>query len=56
MEELGSLGMELKDDKETMAALRKRLSDPQVKVREAAAVAIRRIEKKPDPKPPEKKP
>jgi len=56
VEELGSLGMELKDDKETMAALRKRLSDPQVKVREAAAVAIRRIEKKPDPKPPEKKP
>jgi HEAT repeat protein len=54
VEEIGSLGMELKDDKETMTALRKRLSDPQVKVREAAALAIRRIEKKPE-KPPEKK-
>ena len=55
VEEIGALGMELKEDKETMAALRKRLSDPQVKVREAAAAAIRRIEKKPE-KPPEKKP
>lgn len=56
VEEVASLGMELKDDKETMAALRKRLSDPQVKVREAAAIAIRRIERKPDPKPKDKKP
>ncbi|MFO0805709.1 MAG: HEAT repeat domain-containing protein [Gemmataceae bacterium] len=56
VEEIGSIGMELKDDKETMAALRKRLSDPQVKVREAAAVAIRRIEKKPEPKPKDKQP
>lgn len=56
VEEIGALGMELKDDKETMAALRKRLSDPQVKVREAAAVAIRRIEKKPEPKPKDKQP
>jgi HEAT repeat protein len=56
VEEIGSLGMQLKDDKETLGALRKRLSDQQVKVREAAALAIRRIERKPDPKPPEKKP
>lgn len=56
VEEVGSIGMELKDDKETMAALRRRLSDPQVKVREAAAVAIRRIEKKPEPKPKDKQP
>ena len=27
VEEIGSIGMELKDDKETMGALRKRLSD-----------------------------
>jgi HEAT repeat protein len=50
VDEIGSLGMQLKDDKDTLAALRKRLSDPQVKVREAAAGAIRRIEKKPEPK------
>lgn len=55
VEEIGSLGMELKDDKDTIAALRKRQSDPQAKVREAAAAAIRRIEKKPEKKPPEKK-
>lgn len=55
VEEVASLGMELKDDKDTIAALRKRQSDPQVKVREAAAAAIRRIEKKLE-KPPEKKP
>ena len=55
VEELATLGMQLKDDKDAMAALRKRLSDQQVKVREAAAAAIRRIEKKPE-KPPEKKP
>ena len=53
--EIASLGMELKEDKDTLAALRKRLSDPQVKVREAATAAIRRIEKKPE-KPHEKKP
>lgn len=56
VEEIASIGMELKDDKDTMAALRKRLSDPQVKVREATALAIRRIERKPDPKTPPKKP
>ena len=55
VEEIGSLGMELKDDKDTIAALRKRQSDQQVKVREAATLAIRRIEKKPE-KPVEKKP
>ena len=55
LEEVGALGNEVKDDKETMAALRKRLSDPQAKVREAAAAAIRRIEKKTEKKEPEKK-
>ena len=34
----------------TLGALRQRLADPQVKVRESAAVAIRKIEKKPEPK------
>lgn len=56
VDEIGSLGMELKEDKETIAALRKATSDPQVKVREAAAAAIRRIEKKPEPKPKDKQP
>ena len=55
LEEIAALGTELKEDKDTIAALRKRQSDPQVKVREAAAVAIRRIEKKPE-KPADKKP
>jgi HEAT repeat protein len=54
VEEIAALGNEVKDDKDVMTALRKRLSDPQVKVREAAAAAIRRIEKKPEP--PAKKP
>jgi HEAT repeat protein len=41
---------------ETIGALRLRQSDPQVKVREAAGLAIRKIEKKPEPKKePEKK-
>ncbi len=35
---------------ETIVALRLRLADPQVKVREAAGIAIRKIEKKPEPK------
>lgn len=39
--------------RETVAALRGRLADPQVNVREAAARAIRHVEKKPEP---EKKP
>ncbi len=55
VEEIAALGNAIKDDRETMATLRKRQSDPQVKVREAAAAAIRRIERKPE-KPPEKKP
>lgn len=50
VEELGALGPELKNDAETLKALRKRLSDPHVKVREAAALAIRQIEKKVDSK------
>jgi len=55
VEEIAALGNDLKDDKETITALRKRLSDPQVKVRESAAAAIRRIERKAE-KPPVKKP
>ncbi|HEY1190571.1 MAG TPA: HEAT repeat domain-containing protein [Gemmata sp.] len=35
---------------ETLKALRLRLSDPQVKVRENAGIAIHKIEKKPEPK------
>jgi HEAT repeat protein len=50
VEEIGSLGPALKDDQETMKVLRKRLSDPHVKVREAVGLAIRKIEKKVDPK------
>jgi HEAT repeat protein len=59
VDELGALGPQVKDDKEAMAALRTRLSDPQVKVREVAAAAVRRVEKKPEKAPgksPEKKP
>jgi HEAT repeat protein len=70
VEEIGALGWEnLGTDlaspdaaakgaaREAVAALRKRLADPQVNVREAAAKAIRAIEKKPEPKKePEKKP
>lgn len=59
VEEIAALGNDIKDDKDAMAALRKRLSDPQVKVREAAAAAIRRVEKKPEKgqdKPPAPKP
>jgi HEAT repeat protein len=49
-EEVGALGNALKDDAETMKFLRAKLSDPHVKVREAVAAAVRKIEKKPDPK------
>jgi hypothetical protein len=35
---------------ETLKALRLRLADPQVKVREGARVAVRAVEKKPEPK------
>lgn len=55
VEEVAALGPAVKDDAATMTALRKRLSDPQVKVRAAAAAAIKRAEKKPE-KPAEKKP
>jgi hypothetical protein len=69
VEEIGALGYEflgadlVSTDpavkaaaQETLGALRLRLADPQVKVREAAALAIRKIEKKPEPKKePEKK-
>jgi len=63
IDEIGSLGWEhlgvdlksldkaAKEDAQiTIAALRKRLADPQINVREAAAKAIRTIEKKPEPK------
>jgi|GEM_PF-1284247 len=63
VEEIGALGWEylgmdlmspykaVKDEAtETLVALRKRLADPQVKVREAAGIAIRKIEKRPEPK------
>ena len=49
VEELAALGNELKDDKVVLEALQQRRSDPQVKVREAAAAAIRRITLKPMP-------
>ena len=69
MDEIGSLGWEyigtdltspdkaVKDAaQETIVALRLRLSDPQLKVREAAGLAIRKIEKKPElKKDPDKK-
>jgi HEAT repeat protein len=50
IEEVGALGNELKGDAETLKILRTRLSDQHAKVREAAALAIRRIEKKAEPK------
>jgi HEAT repeat protein len=54
VEEVGALGNDLKDDAETLRVIRSRLSDPHVKVREAAAVAIKKLEKKQDPKDPKK--
>lgn len=59
LDELGALGNELKDETETIKQVRLRLSDPHLKVREAAAITLRRItEKKKDtpPQQPEKKP
>lgn len=53
VEEIAALGNAVKDDKTVLDALQARRSDPQVKVREAAAAAIRRITAKP---PPPKKP
>lgn len=55
VEELGALGPAAKDHPAILPALRQRRSDPQVKVRQAAAAAVRRIETKADPKAPEKK-
>ena len=48
--DVASLGAELKDDEATMKILRGRLRDPHLKVRETAREAIERIEKKPEPK------
>jgi HEAT repeat protein len=50
VEEVGALGNDLKDDTETLKTLRGRLSDPHLKVRESVQIALRRIEKKPEPK------
>jgi len=69
VEEIGALGYEhigidlASSDKgvkaeaiATVSALRLRTADPQLKVRDAAALAVRKIEKKPEPKKePEKK-
>jgi HEAT repeat protein len=69
VEEIGALGYEhlgsdlnsadaaAKAEAEaTLKALRSRTADPQLKVREAAALAVRKVEKKPEPKKePEKK-
>jgi HEAT repeat protein len=55
VEELGALGPAAKGDAAILSALRRRQSDPQVKVRQAAAAAVRRIEKMADPKEPAKK-
>ena len=54
VEEVGALGNDIRDDVETLKVLRGRLSDPHVKVREAASIAIRKIEKKPESKDPKK--
>ncbi|VTT97073.1 hypothetical protein : Uncharacterized protein OS=Planktothrix agardhii NIVA-CYA 126/8 GN=A19Y_3985 PE=4 SV=1: HEAT_2: HEAT_2 [Gemmataceae bacterium] len=50
VEEIGALGNELIADQETIKALRVRLSDPHLKVRDAVKTAINKIEKKPEPK------
>jgi HEAT repeat protein len=50
VEEIGALGNELMKDEETIRTLRKRLSDPHVKVRETVATALRKIEIKAEPK------
>jgi HEAT repeat protein len=54
VDEVGALGNDIRDDAETMKVLRGRLSDPHVKVREAASIAIKKIEKKVEPKDPKK--
>ena len=50
VEEVGSLGNDLIDDQDTIKVLRIRLSDSHLKVREAAKIALAKIEKKPEPK------
>ncbi len=55
VEELAALGPSARDDDAILSCLRRRQSDPQVKVRQAASAALRRIERKVDPKEPEKK-
>ncbi len=50
VEEIGALGPALQGDGEVLRLLRQRLSDPHVKVREAVAAVIKRIEQKPEPK------
>ncbi|QJW93815.1 HEAT repeat domain-containing protein [Frigoriglobus tundricola] len=63
VEEIGALGWEhlgmdlasldpaiKAEAQHTLGTLRLRLADPQVKVREAAGIAVRKIEKKPEPK------
>jgi len=50
IDNIASLGNELKDDAETLKTLRARYGDPHIRVREAARAAVERIEKKPEPK------
>jgi HEAT repeat protein len=44
VEELGGGGPEMKGEKDVMAAIRARQTDPQVRVRQAATAALKRIE------------
>jgi HEAT repeat protein len=53
LEEVGALGPALQNQAEVIRLLRQRLADPHLKVREAAAAALKRIEQKPQP--PDKK-
>jgi HEAT repeat protein len=50
VQEVGGLGAELKADEETIKILRGRMSDPHPKVREAAAAATKKLDKKADVK------
>ncbi len=50
VEEIGSLGNDLMQDQETIKALRVRLSDSHLKVRDAVKIALAKIEKKAEPK------
>jgi HEAT repeat protein len=51
VEELGAAGPSMKDQKDVLAALRSRQSDPQVRVRQAATAALKRVESPPAKKP-----